>query len=75
MARHFASHNVRVNVVAPGGIFNGHSDRFVKQYSDRTPMGRMGTPDDVTGLVVFLLSDAARYITGQVIYVDGGFTL
>ncbi len=74
-AKEAAPQQVRINVVAPGGIFNGHSERFRKQYEERVPMGRMGRVEDVTGAVVFLLSDASSYITGNVIFVDGGFVL
>ena len=66
---------VRSNCVCPGGIFRGHSDLFKKRYEEKTPMGRMATEDDIVGPVLFLASDAARYITGQVLMVDGGYSV
>lgn len=65
---------VRSNAVCPGGIFRGHSEEFNKRYSKRVPLGRMATEDDIVGPVLFLCSDAARYITGQVLMVDGGYS-
>ena len=65
---------VRSNCICPGGIFRGHSDMFRERYEARVPLRRMGTEDDIVGPVVFLASDAARYITGQVLMVDGGLT-
>ena len=66
---------VRSNAVCPGGIFRGHSDEFNKRYSSRVPLARMATEDDIVGPVLFLCSDAARYITGQVLMVDGGYSI
>ena len=65
---------VRSNCVCPGGIFRDHSDTFRQRYESRVPLGRMATEDDIVGPVLFLCSDAARYITGQVLMVDGGYS-
>lgn len=65
---------VRVNCVSPGGIFRNQSDKFVKRYEARTPMQRMGTEDDMKGVVAFLASDLSAYVTGQHIAIDGGFS-
>lgn len=77
-SRHAASYygpvGIRVNTVCPGGIFDNHAPLFVKNYEKRTPLRRMGTPDDVAPAVVFLASDAASYITGATVMVDGGWT-
>jgi len=67
-----APYNIRVNAVCPGGVFNAHSKLFVKKYSSRVPMKRMADPDEIAGPVVFLASDAASYITGHLLHVDGG---
>lgn len=65
---------VRVNCVCPGGIERGQGRAFVDRYSWRVPLNRMATEDDIVGPVLFLCSDAARYITGQVLMVDGGLS-
>ncbi len=68
-------YNVRVNCVSPGGFWvPEHPALFVKQYSERTQLGRMATDTDLKGIIVFLGSDASSYITGANIPVDGGYT-
>lgn len=74
LATYLATWNVRVNSVSPGGVFDHQDERFVKRYEEQVPLGRMATPEDVCGLILFLISPAARYITGQNIAVDGGWT-
>lgn len=77
-AREFAAHRIRVNAVCPGVIVTEMTAHLrdnaaqMQKWLDDIPLGRLGEPDDVTGLVLFLCSDAARYITGQAINVDGG---
>jgi NAD(P)-dependent dehydrogenase (short-subunit alcohol dehydrogenase family) len=65
---------VRVNAVAPGGIQNQQDPVFIKRYCDNTPLGRMGTPQDIVGAVLFLSSQWSSYITGQILHVDGGWS-
>ena len=79
MSKYFASlfgkDDVRVNCVSPGGIYSEELDeRFVEKYNQQTALDRMATAEDLSGVIVFLLSDAAKYITGTNIPVDGGFT-
>lgn len=74
IASYFGKYNVRSNCVSPGGIFNNQNKTFVDQYEHKVPMKRMGTPDDIAPAVSFLLSDGAKYITGQNLVVDGGWT-
>ena len=74
LASYYAPYGVRINCVAPGGIFNDQNDVFVKQYENKVPMGRMGKPKEVAGAVSFLLSDDSSYITGHNLIVDGGWT-
>jgi 3-oxoacyl-[acyl-carrier protein] reductase len=77
-AREFAAYNIRVNAVCPGVIITEmtaqlrENEAQLKKWLEDIPLGRLGDPEDVTGLVLFLCSDAARYITGQAINVDGG---
>jgi 3-oxoacyl-[acyl-carrier protein] reductase len=77
-AREFAAHNIRVNAVCPGVIITEmtahlrQNEAQMAKWLEDIPLGRLGEPADVTGLVLFLCSDAARYITGQAINVDGG---
>ncbi|NQX55250.1 SDR family oxidoreductase [Pedobacter panaciterrae] len=74
LASYLGEKNIRVNTVSPGGIFDNQNPIFVENYNKKVPMRRMGLPDDVSPLVVFLLSEEAKYITGQNIAVDGGWT-
>jgi NAD(P)-dependent dehydrogenase (short-subunit alcohol dehydrogenase family) len=68
-------HNVRVNCVSPGGFKTSDlPSLFVKNYSERTQLGRMANDSDLKGIIVFLGSDASAYITGTNIPVDGGYT-
>lgn len=73
-ASYFGRHNVRVNCVSPGGYFNNQPEAFVRQYSERTQLGRMANDTDLKGVIVFLASDASSYITGANIPVDAGLT-
>jgi 3-oxoacyl-(acyl-carrier-protein) reductase len=76
LARELGSRGVTANVVAPGFIETDMtaelSDGLVKRYAEQIPLGRFGSVDDVAGTVEFLASDAASYITGALIPVDGG---
>lgn len=66
---------VRVNTISPGGLDTGEADpQFVQRYAARTFLGRMGNYTDLKGVVVFLASDAAAYITGINLPIDGGYT-
>jgi NAD(P)-dependent dehydrogenase (short-subunit alcohol dehydrogenase family) len=75
LASYWGARGVRVNALTPGGIFSGQNETFINRYSARVPMGRMGQPEDLCGALVYLLSDAAKYVTGQNIIVDGGLTV
>ena len=76
LARELGSRNVRANVVAPGYVKTQLTDVLpedaTKAMLDNTPLGRLGDPEDVAGAVRFLCSDAASFITGEVLLVDGG---
>ncbi len=74
MALELASYNIRVNAVAPGAISTRPSDSYPEELSARIPLGRLGAPVEIASAVAFLASDEAKYITGQVLYVDGGIS-
>ena len=65
---------VRVNCIAPGGIWRGQPESFHQRFRRRTPLGRMAREEDLKGVLAFLASDLSAYVTGQVIAVDGGWT-
>lgn len=79
MANELAPFGIRVNAIGPGAIDNGWMQRAsaeaVAALVERIPLLRTGTPQDIAATVAFLASDDASYITGQVIYVDGGITM
>lgn len=70
----FGPKGVRVNCVAPGGFFNNQPESFVQRYAEHTMLNRMADDHDLGGSIVFLLSEASRYITGANLPVDGGYT-
>jgi 3-oxoacyl-[acyl-carrier protein] reductase len=76
LARELGSRNVRANVVAPGYVKTQLTDVLPEEATQamltNTPLGRLGDPEDVAGAVRFLCSDAARFVTGDVLLVDGG---
>lgn len=74
LATWLGEHSVRVNVVTPGGVYNNHTRKFNKNYSNRTPLNRMAKPHDLTGIILFLMSDSSSYATGQNFIIDGGYT-
>lgn len=74
LATHWASHNIRVNCLVPGGVSSGQNNEFGQRYSARVPLGRMAEAEEIVGTVLFLASDASSYMTGQILAVDGGWT-
>jgi 3-oxoacyl-[acyl-carrier protein] reductase len=79
LAREVASRSITVNVVAPGLVdtpmLAGLGEARLAEFVAQVPLGRVATPDDVAGVVGFLASDAAGYVTGAVLPVDGGLAM
>ena len=82
LASLFGEFNIRVNCLCPGAI-NGHikgtkflqDKNFIKKYSDKVPAGRLARPDEIAEACIFFSSKGASYITGQTIFVDGGYSI
>jgi NAD(P)-dependent dehydrogenase (short-subunit alcohol dehydrogenase family) len=74
-AQYYRKAGLRCNAIAPGGILDGQPEPFVERYAAHAGTRGMLAPNDVTGTLVFLLSDESRYMNGQVLVVDDGFTL
>lgn len=79
MARELASRNIHVNAIAPGFIQTEMtevlSEELTNEMLRQIPLGKLGTPEQVADVVVFLASDASSYMTGQTIHVDGGMVM
>ena len=73
-AAHYGPRGVRVNCLSPGGFLSGQPPAFIERYAKATFLRRMADDCDLGGPVIFLLSDAARYVTGVNLPVDGGYT-
>ena len=79
MTKYFASlyaeNNVRVNMISPGSIKRNQNKKLTKQLKNIIPMNRLGNPDDVMGILLYLASEYSNYTTGQNFLIDGGRTI
>jgi len=76
LASYLGKNGIRVNAISPGGVHDNQPENFVKKYSDKVVLQeRMANPDDLINVLIFLISEASKYITGQNIVVDGGWSL
>jgi NAD(P)-dependent dehydrogenase (short-subunit alcohol dehydrogenase family) len=74
LATLWATRGVRVNALSPGGVLGEQDPEFRRKFTARVPLGRMAEPADLGGPLVFLASDASRYVTGIELLADGGYT-
>lgn len=75
LAVYLANSNIRVNILVPGGVYDNHEEAFYQEYIKRVPLKRMASWSDYSGPILFLASDASRYMTGQLLVVDGGWSV
>ncbi len=76
LATYLAANHIRVNCLCPGGVQDDSHQHpeFHARYIAQTPLGRMAKPDDIIGPMLFLITDASKYVTGQILMADGGWT-
>jgi len=74
LATYWAAKGVRVNALVPGGVAGDQNETFVTRYSNRVPLNRMAKREEMVGTLLWLVSDASSYVTGQAIFVDGGLS-
>ena len=75
LAKYYKNNNIRVNCISPGGILDGQPENFLKSYAENCNSKGMLNSDDLAGALTFLLSDSSKYLNGQNIIIDDGWTL
>lgn len=76
LASYYGRYNIRVNCLSPGGVLDEKQQdpSFIKKYSEKSLLKRLGNPEEIAGPIIFLLSEEASFITGHNLLVDGGWT-
>lgn len=74
LASYYGKYNIRVNCVSPGGIGDNQHPSFIERYENKSPLKRLGKPEEIAPAIIFLLSEEASFITGHNLMVDGGWT-
>ena len=75
LSSYWGKSNIRVNSISPGGVYNNQGPEFVKNYSFKTPKGRMANQDEISEGVLYLAdNNKSSYVTGHNLVIDGGFT-
>jgi len=75
LGSYFGEYGIRTNNICPGGIFDNQNKTFVRNYEKKVPLKKMGKPEEIASVVLFLASEAASYVNGATIMVDGGWTI
>ncbi len=75
LASYWADKNVRVNMITPHGVWNNHEEKFEENFARFSPMERLSYNHEVAGALIYLLSDASSYVTGDNMLVEGGWTV
>jgi NAD(P)-dependent dehydrogenase (short-subunit alcohol dehydrogenase family) len=75
IAKYYKGYNIRANCISPGGIYNNQPEEFVRKYNSYCLNKGMLNKEDINGTLIFLLSDMSKYINGQNIVIDDGFSL
>lgn len=74
IATNFGKNNIRANVLSPGGVYDKQETKFVNKYKNNVPLNKMADWTDYNGAILFLASDASKYMTGSNLIIDGGWT-
>ena len=74
LAIYWAEKGIRVNTLCPASLSNGQDEEFVNKISNLIPLGRMSDPDEYVCTILYMISDAATYMTGSTVVCDGGRT-